>query len=63
MVDTWRVVLQQKISTSCVVLSGGWGGGGGGGGGWEIWSRAMTSGRQMVDTQGVVPNCFNTCLR
>ena len=22
---------------------------------WEIWSRAVTSGRQKVDTQGVVP--------
>ena len=23
---------------------------------WEIWSRAVTSGRQMVDTRGAVPN-------
>ena len=23
---------------------------------WEIWSRAVTSGRQMVDTRGVVPD-------
>jgi len=22
---------------------------------WEIWSRAVTSGRQTVDTQGAVP--------
>ena len=26
---------------------------------WEIWSRAVTSGRQRVDTQGVVPNSNN----
>ena len=29
---------------------------------WEIWSRAMTSGRQMVDTRGAVPNHYNTCF-
>ena len=29
---------------------------------WEIWSRAMTSGRQMVDTREVVPNHYNTCF-
>ena len=28
----------------------------------EIWSRALTSGRQMVDTQGAVPNRYNTSL-
>ena len=25
---------------------------------WEIWSRAVTSGRQMVDTRGAVPTQF-----
>ena len=29
---------------------------------WEIWSRVMTSGRQMVDTRGAVPNRYNTCF-
>ena len=29
---------------------------------WEIWSRAMTSGRQMVDTREAVPNLYNTCF-
>jgi len=27
---------------------------------WEIWSRAVMSGRQMVDTRGVVPNSSNS---
>ena len=37
------------------------GGGGGGGGGEarEIWSRVMTSGRQMVDTQSAEPTVIN----
>jgi len=29
---------------------------------WEIWSCVMTSGRQMVDTRGVVPNHRNSHL-
>ena len=29
---------------------------------WEIWSRAVTSGRQMVDTRGAVPNSSNSCF-
>ena len=28
--------------------------------GWEIWSHAVTSGRQMVDTQGAVPDSSNS---
>ena len=28
----------------------------------ETWSRAMTSGRQVVDTQKAVPNRYNTCF-
>ena len=27
---------------------------------WEIWSRAVTSGRQMVDTRGAVPDSSNS---
>lgn len=26
---------------------------------WEIWSGVMTSGEQIVDTQGVVPDYFS----
>ena len=29
---------------------------------WEIWSRAVMSGRQMVDTQGAVPDSSNCCF-
>ena len=29
---------------------------------WEVWSHALTSGRQTVDAQRVVPNCYNTCF-
>ena len=29
---------------------------------WEIWSRAVPSGRQMIDTQRVVPNEEFRCL-
>ena len=27
---------------------------------WEIWSHAVTSGRQMVDVWGAVPNSSNS---